>query len=66
MGTLARNGLKNNPVGHKCHGEKKKFMAKKYHCVKSVRTRSFSGVYFPTLKPEKLRIGTLFTQCTSQ
>ena len=41
-----------------------------YHCVKSVRIRSYSGLYFPTFElntgkygPEKLRIRTLFTQC---
>ena len=40
------------------------------HCVKSARIWSFSGPYFPVFSPnagkygpEKLRIGTLFTQC---
>ena len=32
------------------------------HCVKSVRIRSFSGLYFPAFGPEKLWIQTLFTQ----
>ena len=34
-----------------------------HHCVKSVRIWSFSCPYFPALRPEKLRIRTLFTQC---
>ena len=41
-----------------------------WHCVKSVRIRSFSGPCFPVFSPntgkyglEKLRIQTLFTQC---
>ena len=40
------------------------------HCLKSVRIRSFYGLYFPAFGlnlgkygPEKLRIRTLFTQC---
>ena len=32
------------------------------HCVKSCRIWSFSGPYFPTFGPEKLRIQALFTQ----
>ena len=51
---------------------------KEVHCVKSVRVRSFSGRFFPAFglnternvfkpsarkyRPEKLQIGTLFTQ----
>ena len=31
-------------------------------CVKSFRIWSFSGPYFPTFGPEKLRIRALFTQ----
>ena len=32
------------------------------HCAKSFRIRSFSGPYFLTFGPEKIRIRTLFTQ----
>ena len=32
------------------------------HCGKSFRIQSFSGPYFSTFEPEKIRIRTLFTQ----
>ena len=40
--------------------------SKNYYCVKSVRIWSFSGPYFPTFGPEKLRIQILFTQCSNR
>ena len=36
-----------------------------YHCMKSVRIRSFSGPYFAAFGLEKLLTRTLITQCTS-
>ena len=34
-----------------------------FHCVKSARTRSYSGLHFSAFGPEKLRIWTTFAQC---
>ena len=39
---------------------------RKCHCVKNVPIWSFSGHYFPTFGPEKLRMRTLFTHSMSQ